>query len=575
MSTAVLACLVPAPGLHAQQRVQETVVVTGTAVPLPFDTLSRSVRVVSREELAHLPLASPADALRVAAGVDVRARGTHGVQADFSVRGAGFGQVLVLVDGVRLNNAQTGHHNGDWPVTLDQVERVEVLLGPGASLYGADAVGGTINIVTRRASGTRSASAAAGAHGFVRGGVSAGVGGGRVRHHLSVDAGRSSGFEFARDFRTVTAGARTTVGARTGIDVGFADKAFGANGFYGPSPSREWTRQVTASVAHTVVDRGGRGLTAHAAYRTHGDRFLWDVRRPGQFENRHRTHAASLAVRGHAQVTPRWRVAGGVEQAGDWIDSSNLGDHGVARTGAFAEAQVVAGPRATAAAGLRVDRYTTFGTAWSPSVSAGLWVASAVRVRGSVGHAFRVPTFTERFYRDPAHAASPQLGPERAWAGEVALDWVPHGQWLVTASAFDRRERDAIDWVKARPGDLWVTRNAFGECARVSVDYAFTDVSPGALALLSKYTLDYARHGLSVSASAPLGERWAVGGRLDARQRTGRDAYALVDLRVSRRFGAVTAHLDATNLLDVRYQEVRGVNMPGRWVSAGVEWRPR
>ena len=66
------------------------------------------------------------------------------------MRGANFGQMLVLVDGVRLNDVQSGHHNGDIPVPLDAVERIEVLHGPGASLFGADAFGGTVNVITRR-----------------------------------------------------------------------------------------------------------------------------------------------------------------------------------------------------------------------------------------------------------------------------------------------------------------------------------------------------------------------------------------------------------------------------------------
>lgn len=586
LTAAWLVC-VPA---HAQQRVQETVVVTGTAAPVPFQTLARTVRVITREEVERLPVAAVSDLLRMAAGVDVRARGSHGVQADFSVRGASFGQALVLLDGVRLNNAQTGHHNGDWPVALGAVERIEVLLGPGSSLYGADAFGGTVNIVTRGPGRGGTVSFDAGDHGLARAGVTAGFAAGRVRQTASVDASRSSGFEFAREFRTATAAARTTFGGGTAVDVGVADKAFGANGFYGNSPSKEWTQQVMVSAGRTIVQGDARGVVAKAAYRTHRDRFLWDVRRPGFFENRHRTHAASVSLTAHAQVSPVWRLAAGAEHAADWIRSSNLGDHELSRSGVFGEGQATLGPRATIAAGLRLDRYTTFGTAWSPSFSGGLWVSSSVRVRASLARAFRVPTFTERFYRDPAHAAEGALSPERAWSGDAALDWVPHPEWMVVGSLFERRERDAIDWVKAQPQDLWRTRNirrvrargfefgvrrAFGEGARVSVDYAYTDVTPSALDLLSKYTLDYARHGLSVGGSAPLPAGLWLGGRVDLRQRTGREAYTLVDLRVSRAFGPLSVRLDAANLLDVAYQEVRGVNMPGRRLSAGVEWRLR
>lgn len=584
-----LGFLLTVPGAApAQQRVQETVVVTGTAAPVPFESLSRTVRVVTREELAGLPVTSAADAIRLVAGIDVRARGPHGVQVDLAARGATFGQSVVLVDGVRLNNSQTGHHNGDLPVTLDQIERIEVLLGPGSSLYGADAFGGTVNIVTRRAAGAPSLTLRAGGDGYLAAAAGAGFAKAGVAQHVSVSADRSDGFEFARDFDTFTVGSQTRFGRRTAVDVGVADKAFGANGFYGDSPSREWTQQVMTSVQHEIASGPARALSAQVWYRTHRDRFLWDVRRPGLFENLHRTHNATAALRGHAGLGAGWRVSGGLEHAADWIRSSNLGDHQTAHTAAFVEAQGALGPRATLAGGTRVDRYTTVGTAWSPTLSGSLWVSSAVRVRASVARAFRVPTFTERYYRDPMHLATADLSPERAWSTEIAGDWVPHAQWLVTAAAFDRRERDVIDWVRATSSDRWRTANlrdvrtrgieasvqrVLGEGARVSAEYAFTDVDPESLTLLSKYTLDYARHAFVVGASAPLPWRLAAGARLDARQRTDRDAYLLVDLRLSRPVGSLVVFVDGTNLLDVRYQEIRGVNMPGRWFSAGLQWR--
>ena len=88
--------------------------------------------IMTREQIEALPVQSVADVLRLASSVDVRAcAACAGSRRDFAVRGANFGQMLVLVDGVRLNDAQSGHHNGDIPVPLDAVERIEILLGSG------------------------------------------------------------------------------------------------------------------------------------------------------------------------------------------------------------------------------------------------------------------------------------------------------------------------------------------------------------------------------------------------------------------------------------------------------------
>src|SRR6478736_4458980 len=138
-----------AHGAGAQETYRQTVVVTAAATPAELGTVTRSMTVITHDQIAALPLPSIADVLRLASSIDVRARGERGVQTDFSVRGAGFGQMLVLVDGARINDAQSGHHNGDIPVPLDLIDRVEVMYGPGSSLFGADAFGGTINVITR------------------------------------------------------------------------------------------------------------------------------------------------------------------------------------------------------------------------------------------------------------------------------------------------------------------------------------------------------------------------------------------------------------------------------------------
>src|SRR5437773_7631331 len=139
---AVSACLVAAMLMgrvaEGQDEFKQSIVVTAADTPVALGSVTRTLTVITREQIAQLPVHSIADVLRLASSVDVRARGERGVQTDFAVRGANFGQMLVLVDGVRLNDAQSGHHNGDIPVPLDAIERIEVLHGPGSSLFGAD-----------------------------------------------------------------------------------------------------------------------------------------------------------------------------------------------------------------------------------------------------------------------------------------------------------------------------------------------------------------------------------------------------------------------------------------------------
>ena len=435
-------------------RISHDVVVSAATQPVPLDSLARPVFVLTREEIAMLPAFTIAELLRLSAAVEARSRGAFGTQTDFAVRGGGFGQVVVMVDGIRLNDSQSGHHNGDIPVAIDRIERIEIVRGTGSSLYGADAVTGTINIITG-APGTR-ATVNGGQHGLVRAAASATVDRGGRPTSLDGSITRSAGFMFDRDLLTGGLALRTALTPQRRVAVSHLRNAFGANGFYGASPSKEWTDQTLVSFADRV-GTATRHLATRAAYRTHGDHFLWDIARPGFAENRHRTHAVTAAATFRTGGERNWASAG-VEGGVDTIRSNNLGDHTVQHAAALVEVQRGIGRRATIYPGLRYDAYSVFGDNWSPSIAGVVALSRSMRVRASAGRGFRVPTFTERFYRDPAHLARAELVPEHAWGFDGGLDWT-HGGWVVGLTPFARRETDVIDWVRSSAQELWRTAN--------------------------------------------------------------------------------------------------------------------
>ena len=561
---------------------RETVVVTAAATAVPLSSVTRTVTVITREQLARLPARSVADALRLVASVDVRARGVRGMQTDFAIRGANFGQTLVLIDGVRINDAQTGHHNGDIPVPLEAVERIEILHGPGSSLFGADAFGGTINVVTRRDATPAAAALEAGSFGFVAGRGQVYLDSDKVDHLLAGTVERSSGFMFARDFRAAAVSSRTTVGTQTDVFAGYLWKDFGANGFYGPSPSHEWTNQALLTLKHRLPDWSGWRLDGGASYRSHGDRFLWDVRRPGVSENRHRTHATVASLKASRGLARGISIAVGVEGGADWIRSNNLGNHATRRLSGFTEWRQALGSATVLNAGLRVDRYTEFGTAWSPSLGVGWWTSSRTRIRASAGRSFRVPTFTERYYSDPANWARPDLRAETAWAAESGVDLFLGNDWMITGTVFGRLDQDAIDWLRASTAERWRTynirdvdtvgvefsvRRAFTDDMFVQADYTGLSVHAAAVTQLSKYVLDFAPHTATVTAAVPLPGRASVAPRVEYKRRrrsAGSGEYVLLDVRVSRRFGPYELQAEGTNLFNTAYQEIVGVAMPGR-----------
>lgn len=582
----VLVLASPAAG---QQTYRQTVVVTAAATPVELGSATRMPTIITREQIAVLPVHTIADVIRLAASVDVRARGVRGVQTDFVVRGAGFGQMLVLVDGVRLNDAQSGHHNGDIPVPLEDVERIEVLRGPGSSLFGADAFGGTVNVITRRGAARSWLALEGGSFDLVGGRGRTGLERGHVSQTVSASFNRSSGFMFDRDFRTAIVRSSTSFGDRSRLSVSYLSNEFGANNFYGMAPSREWTSQLLTAVDHRFGGTGGWSGEARGSYRTHGDHFVWDQFRPALSDNRHRTHAALGSLTASRRIGDGASFTAGMESGNEWIRSTNLGDHATFRVSGFGEWRQDLGRRTQIDATMRVDRYDEFGTSWSPSAGIGWWAMPALRVRASAGRAFRIPTFTERYYSDPAHLARAQVGPETSWAGEAGADAFLSSGWLLGVTVFGRSDEDVIDWLRPTATDLWRTHNirdvdtvgvelgvqkTFAGGIFVLAEYAALDMNAPAVSQLSKYVLDFAPHSVTAAASVPLPAGFRVSPRLEYRHRSrpsGARKYVLLDARIARQIGRqFRLVVDGTNLLDQTYEEIAGVAMPGAAVAVSV-----
>lgn len=568
---------------------RQTVVVTAATSPVELGQATRPVTLVTREQIQALPVHSVADVLRLVSAVDVRARGVRGVQTDFALRGATFGQALVLVDGVRLNDPQSGHHNGDIPVPLEDVERIEILNGAGSALFGADAFGGTINVITRRAAGKPALLLQGGSFGL--GGVSgqAGVERPGVVQTVSGSVERSSGFMYDRDFETAIVRSRTALGERASVTASFLRKEFGANGFYGNAPSREWTNQTLLTVDRSFAERAGWRVGTQASYRTHGDRFLFNQTTPLVFNNQHRTHTVLGTATAVRRVTAAASLTLGAEAGGDWIRSTNLGDHELGRVSGFSEWRQAFGRRTHLDAALRVDHYSQFGTAWNPSIGVGWWPTSTVRVRSSVGRAFRVPTFTERFYSDPANWARAEVGPESSWSGEGGVDVFLASGWMLQATAFGRADSDVIDWLRPSTLVRWRTynvrdvdtkgielaaRKSFAGGAFLQASYTGLVVDAAAVTQLSKYVLDYSPRSLAAAGLLPLPGGVRVAPRAEFRRRSraaGQQDYVLLDARVSRSLGrGLDLRIEGANLFDVSYQEIGGVLMPGATMSVSL-----
>lgn len=574
-----------APGQQGPP-LREQVVVTGTWEPVPLEEADRAVRTLPVRALL-LTHGSWADVLRQDPSLDLRARAPAGVQSDLSIRGGTFGQTLVLLDGMRLVDPQTGHHNLNLPVTLEALSRVEVLRGSGSALYGADAVGGVVNFVTARPERAEARlRAAAGSHGTQQQRVLWEGIKGAWSQHLSAARDFSRGFKPHREYRSLALTSITRrESGRAGMSVilGHADRPFGAEGFYAPYPSWERTRTWFAGLQQHWGD-----TRVSAAYRRHADLFVLDRARPEFYVNRHRSESWQAAVRRSEAAGLNGRLHYGVEAFRDAIVSTNLGAHARSRAAGYAAWDVRALRRFSFSAGARQESYHPGRAPFSPSISGSVWLNSRLRLRAAAARAFRLPSFTDLYYRDPVTCGSVELRPESAWNHEAGVDW---RQDRVEASGtlFERRERDGIDWVR-RPGEpVWRATNLgrirmrgleagvlLKPADRQRVELGWTALAGARRGLgefESRYLFNYPVHVAVAGWQGVIGDRVAGRLRLNSVRRLHGRAYMVLEAAAAWESRWFCPFVHAFNLNNARYEEVPGVPMPGRTLMAGIEVR--
>ena len=564
---------------------KEVVVVTGTYEPLPLEEADRAVRSLDLRNLSLLTNTFT-DLLRLDSSVDLRQRAPNALQGDISIRGGTFGQTLVLLDGLRLNDVQSGHHNLDVPAPLESISGVEVLKGSGSTLYGSDAVGGVVNFITRAPETSEfKLRGALGNFGVNQQRAAITLVGSRVTQQFAASRDFSTGFIPNRDYRNLNLGSTTRFNTGLGltnIHLSHRDSPFGAEQFYGNFNSWERTRTWWGAVRQNL----GPNTDASFAYRRHTDLFVLYRDRPQVFTNRHAAESWQAALRRRDAVGQNAKLHYGIETYRDSIVSNNLGQHQRTRGAAYVALDVRALNRFSFSAGLRDEVYGSGNHEFSPTVSAGAWLSSAVRLRGSVSRAFRLPTYTDLYYQDPANRGSADLRPEKAWSYEGGVDWNAGGRLRTELTVFHRRETDGIDYVRTSPTDIWRATNfqalqftGVEASARATlprhqiVEFQYTGLRGAQTALagfLSKYVFNYPVH----SGIATWQGTWkGIAGRtrLGVVRRFERHPYAVWDLYGTSMRGRVRPFAQLTNLSGAVYQEIPGVAMQGRAIVAGIE----
>ena len=593
---AVAAACLSIPMIASAAAALEPVVVTGTRTPQQAADALSDIRVIDAEAIERAGPVSLPELLRSLGGVEVAATGGAGQLAGVFVRGSNANHVLVLVDGVRINSATAGTTAFE-NIPLAQIERIEVLRGPASSLYGADAIGGVIQIFTKRGE-RREAQASIGR--WRTHAVSAGYGG---RVGSSTELSLQAGSTASRSFSATNAGATSNFDPDADP---YRNASFGLALAHAFAPGQRVALRATLSEGRTHYDDFGNtdavtnqrlASVALESRNTLGPDWQSLLRIARGSDHRHDDAAFPFFFdTDQDQIT--WqndfgalggRVAAGLEWRRERVASDTAFERTERRTRSLFASYAAAAGVHLAQASLRRDDDSQFDARWTGNLAYGVRVQPALRLSVSVGSAFKAPTFNDLYYPGFGNAA---LRPETSRSVEAAARFDDGTHRLsLTAFAISLRDLIQFDFASSAPLNVARARNRGVTLAAGlrrpgwSASAELTHQNPVDSATGDRLPRRARDHG-SASFEFTPGGRWSAGVDLVASGERVDNAfappaprlagYALVHLRSTWTLAPEwTLALHLNNATDARYELVQGYNTPRRSLEVVLAYRAR
>ena len=585
-------------------------------IQIPFSQQNRTVRIITKEEIARMPAKSISDVLSTIAGLDVRQRGPNGTQADLHMDGGGFDQTLILINGVKMSDSQTGHNMMVLPIPLQAIERIEVLKGAAARIYGLNALQGAVNIVTKKAThdgllaetyaGSSFTKDDSTKKAYINYGLSLG---GTFNnkwsgHLLSIGYDHGNGYRYNtayKNFKGFYQGAfRIHSKAEAVLSAGYTANDFGANQFYAAPKDVEAVEKTKVGFLATELTYKPQSnwlIKASVNYRNGNDDYIFTRKKPEIYHNIHRTQVWEGRL--NSSLTLGKSAIGlGFVLRNERINSNNLGQDSRNNYGSFFEYRYHVSKNLAVHLGAFANYNSHYGWQVYPGIDIGYQLSDDWRLYAQWGSGQRLPTFTDLYYKGPINNGNPDLLPERAQTAELGTKGRLENL-RVQFSAFYHAGNNFIDWMRTDTSAPWKPENILHVQtlgAQIFADYSIDFNENKGLALhsgyiylhpqlkdnpnfLSKYVINSLQHQWINKVDARLGnafsvyvqhrfvKRWHSKNTIDGIKH---GSYHLLDLRANYRLPALTFYCDVQNLFNITYVESGVVPLPGRWTTLGM-----
>ena len=590
-----------------QISLEEVTVVSSPRIELELFESSKTVQVVSKEEIINSPANNVAELLQQVAGIDIRRRGTSGMQADLYIRGGGFDQTLLLIDGIKVEDPQTGHHTMNMVLPIEVIERIEIIKGSASRIYGQNAFTGAINIITSKvAEDMVSIKLEAGSYEQQNASVtiSKKIQDQSVLFHYSNNS--SEGHKYNTDYKNENYFLKNSFNIKGQlIDMisSFNERKFGANGFYASPEAIDQYEETQASLLgfSTKIVKENLIIKPKLYWKRNQDMYVYLRHNPAVYRNLHISNKVGFEVNG-SYKSELGSTGFGLDVSSVKLSSNNLGNRNRTMVNLFLEQQVkFADEKIDLTPGVAFSYFSDVSTNMNyqsnffrnffayPGLDIGYQINDDIKLYSNIGYTYRVPTYTDLYYTSPTTIGNDNLNPEKALTQEFGARFDKNGLHI-NFVVFNRDASDVIDYVKNIESAPWEAFNIreintkgyevdlsydfyLAAFLKHSINVGYTNIEDDLKQTdfgFSRYALNSLKNHITTSYSFEIKKNLNSSIVYKYAERSFGENYSVMDLKLNYTLKNYKISLTGNNLFDAIYSETNLVEMPGRNILVGL-----
>ena len=580
-------------GIAQQVQSLDSVTIESTRIDLPFKENSRTISIITAEVIEGSPATNLAELLQQEAGIDIRRQGIYGMQADLYIRGGSFDQTLLLIDGIKVEDPQTGHHTLNIALPLEVIKRIEIIKGPAARIFGQNAFTGAINIVTKT-------------NGDLKNNVGFQLGSYNQQHatatlgksldnasvmgHASINS--SEGYRYNTDFQNQNYFLKSSFNTKTTpIDViaTFSERKFGGNQFYAINAKEQYEETQSSLVGiSTIIKRGDLKISPQLYWKRNQDMYLYIRNNPSVYRNLHISNKVGIQI--NSSYSSSFGVTGfGIDVAKVKMNSNRLGNRERWMGNFFLEHRFsLLDNKLDVTLGVAVNYFSEFDFNAFPGIDLGYRINDSFRVYANAGYTYRVPTYNDLYYVGRQDIGNENLVPERAISEEIGLKYF--GDKLTASVAFFNRDSDnLIDYTKENEDDKWQSNNLkrlnsngieaqlsspfkLGQYTQsLSLGYTYLNEDLGTVkSNFSKYVINSLNQHLTANIKTQFSKNFSQSVVYKFADRANGENYSVVDVQLKLMINTLELTLTGNNIFNASYIETGIVPMPKGNVLVGL-----